>query len=71
MKVPDRVSERSILRRLRRICTAPFRGWQIYVVTLLDFGMYRVQGNLSITHQQIHCHPQHNPPPLLLPPSVS
>jgi hypothetical protein len=26
-----------------RICTSHFRGWQIYVDTLLDCGVYRIQ----------------------------
>ncbi len=30
--------------RLRRIGTSYFRGWQIYVETLLDSGAYKVKG---------------------------
>ncbi len=33
-------------------------GWESYVDTLLDCGVYKVQGTPSVTHQQIHCHPQ-------------
>jgi len=37
--------------RLRRICTSHFKGWKIYVETLLDYGLYTTEYSApSLSH---------------------
>ncbi len=61
--------------RLRRTCTSHFTEWQVYVQTLLECAVYRVQNLFRhINFQQIHCSLllgsvfapplTHSPPPL-------